>query len=799
MIGVSMMLFGCSSNSKSKPLGDSLEYSYNKMNKTLIISGQGDMPNNSWDEFKDLSIKTLVIEEGVTSIASSAFYSHSEIKENLIIPQTVQSIGDFAFYGCSGLTGDLIIPEGVTKICDYSFRGCEGFNGKLVIPSTVTSIGEEAFYTTSFTGELNLPEKLEHIGRSAFCKNAGFTGDLIIPDSVTEIGIYAFAYCEGFDGELKLPDGITEINQATFSLCGKFKGDLVIPDSVTSIDNDAFRSAGFDGRLKLNSKLMDIGDYAFAGCGFIGKVSIPEGIGIINNNTFDGCKSIEEVEFSDGLGVISYQAFYDCQALKKVEFPSVKVIGDMAFSHSGLSGYIVFEDGLCSIGDSCFRSCNNITGITLPDTLLNIKDYAFASCEELSGDLVIPDNVAYVGGNAFYNCKKLNSVTFGTGISSIGPGAFAGCNQLVSASIGDSTPDYYSKTESEPSFDEMTKLIGFDESKKASTLWNGYKESKLAEISNANETDKGGEAKTVPYYWTDSLTRESFKGTGSHADTTLYFFDGMINVSINGREYIKVPYEADPNEEEKRIKVDNFVYLYGVFSDLEFYDNGYMKCVIKGTLSCDDGTEEVVLFAVGSEETVLPVGYEDIDEEYLDNFEDELDEDSDEDGCSVYCAVENEEINATASSTLESNGANSYDAQNVCAKDDSQAWVEGAEGSGIGEYIEIKRKLDVSDKAYGIDYTDISIVNGYTKNEEVWKNNNRVKTLAFYYNDTFVLDIELEDSDSPQTISLEEYGIRAASGEEAVFKFVIKDVYKGDKYDDTAITSIVMNFYTPNH
>ena len=60
-------------------------------------------------------------------------------------------------------------------------------------------------------------------------------------------------------------------------------------------------------------------------------------------------------------------------------------------------------------------------------------------------------------------------------------------------------------------------------------------------------------------------------------------------------------------------------------------------------------------------------------------------------------------------------------------------------------------------------------------------------------------DIELEDTYSPQTISLEEYNIHADSGEEVSFKFEIKDIYKGDKYDDTAITGIIIDFYTPNH
>ncbi len=64
-------MFGCGSKNTVNPLGDNLEYSYNKYNKTLTISGQGDMPEDTWETFKELSINHLVIEEGVTSIANS--------------------------------------------------------------------------------------------------------------------------------------------------------------------------------------------------------------------------------------------------------------------------------------------------------------------------------------------------------------------------------------------------------------------------------------------------------------------------------------------------------------------------------------------------------------------------------------------------------------------------------------------------------------------------------------------------------------------------------------------------------
>lgn len=849
MLGVSMMMFGCGSKSTTNPLGENLNWTYNKMSKTLTISGQGDMPEDTWETFKELSIKKLVIEEGVTSIAKSAFYWHSEITGQLILPKSVKKIEDFAFYECGGLTGDLVIPEGVTKISDYAFRGCEGLNGKLVLPSTVTDIGEEAFYKTSFTGELVLPKKLQSIGGAVFYECSGFTGDLIIPDSVTEVGTYAFAYTKGFDGDFKLSEGLDEIAPSAFTGCGNFKNDLVIPDTVTVIGNNAFGYTGFGGILKLDSKITDIEDYAFCGCSFSGKVEVPEGITSIGNATFKDCINIEEVVLPAGLEAISAEAFSGCKALKKCDFPiGLKIIGDNAFSRCNLSGNIVFPAGLCSIGESSFNSCARIEGITFPETLLNIKDYAFANCETISGELVIPDNVAYVGEKAFKNCAKIDTVAFGDNLASIGPGAFAGCTGLKSASVKDTTPDYYSQDETDPSFEKQVELIGFDENPKASDLWNGYKETKLAEISakaDGKVADSDTEEKSEPYYWTNSLNGETFKGAGSYADTKLCFSDEEVVLTINGREYTKVPYEADPYEEndEKHIKADNLLYYFGAISDLIYYDNGYQKNVIKATFVWDDGTEDTAFFAVGSEETVLPFGYEEAedvsDEEeeyeflgkidiedgpefeywgepyndfYYMQYQDSRHEDEDGNpvlwfgdldklvaGCSVYCAVEDEEIKATASSTLRNNGAINYGAENVFVQNNSGAWVEGSDGSGIGEYIEIKRKIDVSDKDYGIDYTEICIVNGYIKNAEVWKNNNRVKTLEFYFNDEYLFDIDLEDTYSPQIISLEGYDIHAASGEEVVFKYVIKDVYKGDKYDDTAITGIIMDFYTPNH
>ncbi|WP_044975119.1 leucine-rich repeat domain-containing protein [Ruminococcus sp. HUN007] len=56
-------------------------------------------------------IRKIVIEEGITSISSYAFYGCDEA-EQIIIPDSVTSIGREAFSGCS-MIKELTIPDSV--------------------------------------------------------------------------------------------------------------------------------------------------------------------------------------------------------------------------------------------------------------------------------------------------------------------------------------------------------------------------------------------------------------------------------------------------------------------------------------------------------------------------------------------------------------------------------------------------------------------------------------------------------------------------------------------------------------
>ena len=98
---------------------------------------------------------------------------------------------------------------------------------------------------------------------------------------------------------------------------------------------------------------------------------------------------------------------------------------------------VSIDNGVTSIGDYAFSSCDILTSITIPDSVTSIGDYAFCFCDSLI-NIIIPDSVTSIGRGAFYNCTGLTSITIGNGVTSIGGSAFDNCTGLTSITIPDS-------------------------------------------------------------------------------------------------------------------------------------------------------------------------------------------------------------------------------------------------------------------------------------------------------------------------------------------------------------------------
>ena len=138
-----------------------------------------------------------------------------------------------------------------------------------------------------------------------------------------------------------------------------------------------------------------------------------------------------------------------------------------------------------------------------------------------------------------------------------------------------------------------------------------------------------------------------------------------------------------------------------------------------------------------------------------------------------------------ATSRLAPQGKNNYDEKNLNDYDPFTAWVEGVKGYGIGEKVTFYLE-------YAYDFSSLYIYNGYTKSKAAWKNNSRVKKLKVSYDGKPMFILNLKDEMGGQYFEIGDalHKGRTNQMHEYTVTFEILDVYKGDKYDDTAISAI---------
>ena len=125
-----------------------------------------------------------------------------------------------------------------------------------------------------------------------------------------------------------------------------------------------------------------------------------------------------------------------------------------------------------------------------------------------------------------------------------------------------------------------------------------------------------------------------------------------------------------------------------------------------------------------------------------------------------------------ASSTLEPQGKNNYFIENINDYNHKTAWVEGKSDYGIGEFF-IVESIAVN-----------IIYNGYQKSKSSWINNSRVKKFKVFQDNKPLCYLILNDVMGGQYFELPESEL------DPVYKFEIAEVYKGERWNDVAITHI---------
>ena len=126
---------------------------------------------------------------------------------------------------------------------------------------------------------------------------------------------------------------------------------------------------------------------------------------------------------------------------EKVENLLVTQINDSVFSGRNELTSVTIPNSVTYIGDSAFKDCSSLTTVnwnatTCPSAGSHYKPI-FEGCPNLA-IVNIGDNVKIIPSGVFFGCTGLTRVTIGNSVTSIDSWAFDGCTGLTSITIPDS-------------------------------------------------------------------------------------------------------------------------------------------------------------------------------------------------------------------------------------------------------------------------------------------------------------------------------------------------------------------------
>lgn len=208
--------------------GDGVEWSLDDSGTLTISMGEyggtgkmtdyasgagGDGGGPAWDA---AAVRTVVIEEGVTTV------------------------GQYAFSGLANLTS-VSIPASVTSIGNYAFNSSRQLSSVTFASGiALTSIGQHTFFNCTSLTDMTIPANVSTIGQNAFagCTNLARVS---LPSGLTAVADHTFEGCSALT-EVTIPASVNSIGTSAFNSCTNLKTVKFEGDKPTTLDATAFRA-----------------------------------------------------------------------------------------------------------------------------------------------------------------------------------------------------------------------------------------------------------------------------------------------------------------------------------------------------------------------------------------------------------------------------------------------------------------------------------------------------------------------------------------------------------------------------
>lgn len=284
----------------------------------------------------------------------------------------------------------------------YAFYGCEAITTAKI---AATTIGKYAF-GYSATKE---PAKFEISANTI--ESSAFKGD----SAITEVKITAKTI------------GASAFENSATKEAAKFE------ISADTIKSSAFKGSNAVTEAKITAKT--IGAYAFAYSATENPAKFEISADMIGYSAFNGSNAVTEAKITAKAIDASAFAYSATKEPAKFEI-TADTIRDSAFTGCSMMEDAVLGENLKSVGNSAFKDCASLKGLTIPDSVTGIGGRCFSGCRSLAyakigaGVSVIPDE-------AFNNCKSLPEITIPKTVERIGNNVFPGCFALTDVTIAD--------------------------------------------------------------------------------------------------------------------------------------------------------------------------------------------------------------------------------------------------------------------------------------------------------------------------------------------------------------------------
>ena len=159
---------------------------------------------------------------------------------------------------------------------------------------------------------------------------------------------------------------------------------------------------------------------------------IPDHVTTIAPRAFKNCLNLQEIIIPENVTRIGDDAFEGCINLKviKITTPHPYLLDKLPKEYSYVDISLTIPRGTQKL--HAFEYCENLTSVTIPNSVTEIGESAFRGCENLTS-ITIPNSVTYIGGYAFSGCESLKEVSIPAGCeyySTVSPSFPNGCKVI---------------------------------------------------------------------------------------------------------------------------------------------------------------------------------------------------------------------------------------------------------------------------------------------------------------------------------------------------------------------------------